>query len=62
MLLSILPIPLPQTIAVLVSFGIALAVLVSFTEVPTVPEGILLLVGVEIVSRLAMARLSALLF
>ncbi|HXG37689.1 MAG TPA: hypothetical protein VNL36_02845 [Bacteroidota bacterium] len=55
MLLSIIPIPLPQTVAVLVSFGIALAVLAKYTEVPLVPEGILILVSVEIVSRLVMA-------
>lgn len=62
MLLSMIPIPLPQMIAVLVSFGIALAVLAKYTEVLLVPEGILTLVGVEIVSRLVMAGVSAFLF
>ncbi len=58
MLLALLLVPLPPMSAIVVSMGIALAVLVSFTEVPVVPEGLLLLVGTEMIARLAMARLS----
>ncbi len=60
MLVALIPLPLPAALMVFVGIGIALYVLAQYTQVPPFPEGVAIVAGVEIVSRLVVEYVVAL--
>jgi len=57
MLLSLIPISLPEILLVIGGIGIALFFLNQYTEIDLLPEGALIVLGVEIAGRVLMAVL-----
>ncbi len=57
LILSVIPLPLPGAITVVAGIGVALYILSQYTEVKLVPEGVVTVIGVEIISRVTMALL-----
>jgi len=57
MLLSLIPIPLPEILLVIGGMGITLFFLNKYTEIDLLPEGSLIVVGIEIVGRVIMVVL-----
>jgi hypothetical protein len=52
MIASIVPIPLPGVVGFVVGIGIALVILGYYTEVPLIPEGLTMIVAVEVGTQL----------
>lgn len=53
-LLSIIPIPLPAPMSVILGIGLALFILVQYTDVDLFPDGIPIVLGIEVITQLLM--------
>ena len=55
LILTVVPLPLPPALAAVAAVGVALYLLSQYTEVKLVPDGIVIIVVVEAVSRLVLS-------